>query len=112
METVPLHRAELQSSTPQRLYSEKTEVDKRTGQHVFEDPAAGQGHSDRSSYIKLTFSKPPGSYHHAHFTDEKTEPPTQALLWVCIVFPHLTICLVGLEPGFQSFHSAPTVQPP
>lgn len=77
METGPLHRAELQSPTPQRLCSEKTEVVKRTGRHMFGDPAAGRGHSDRAFYIRLTFSKPPGSYHHPHFTDEKTKPPTQ-----------------------------------
>lgn len=57
VETGPLHRAELRSPTPQRLGSEKREAVKRKW---FGDPAASRGHSNRSSYIRLTFSKPPG----------------------------------------------------
>lgn len=107
----PLHRAEPQSPTPQRRCPGTREAVRRTGQHVFGGPAVGWGHSDRSSHTRLTSLQPPGSCHHSHFSDKKTEPPIKALPWTCVMPPYLPICLAGLEPGLLSHPAAPTLQP-
>lgn len=107
-ETGPLPGQSPRASLP-RGYAQGREVVRKTVQHVFGGPAVSQGHSGRSSHIRSTSPQPPGSCQHSHFTDETTEPPAKALVWLCVMSPHMTTRLAGLEPGLLSPHADATL---
>lgn len=107
--TGSLYRAEPQGPPPQRLCPGQREKWLR-GQACI-----CLGLQQRAEGIRCIISHKahfplPGLCHHPHFTGEKTEHPTKVLLYVCIMFPHLTLGTTG--PGARSSVSphSPTPQ--